>query len=450
MYKIPVYKGEAELGLTEIIQASKSIAYVMPVNNAAKIKTYFKRQSYGKDVTVPERAIATNLDQLDLYYFASILVSSTWNLNDDVFGIEELWAARNTPEDKPINIEHRHEEIVGHITSCIAVDAETLDLVPDDTAVADLPKSLHLVSGGVLYKAWKTEELQERIDALIEKIEDKQEYVSMECLFKTFDYAIKRTDGSTGIVKRNDDTSFLTKHLRVYGGTGEYNGMRIGRYPRDLIFSGKGLTENPANADKNGPISIIFDAEKFEEMFIESTTAGVIDMSKELEAQVEELNKKLEAAVNEASEKATKLLDIEKALADANKVLEDTKAALEKKVAEAEAKYSELNQKYIDATRLSQLITAGHTKEAAEALVKKFSGLNDEMFAAVVELAKPTEAKAEEKDDKEDDDEEEADASLNDVEPTKDIASAGASDSQSDLAKEIANYLDFNKNKKEE
>ena len=45
----------------------------------------------------------------------------------------------------------------------------------------------------------------------------------------------------TRIVARNDESAFLTKHLRAYGGTGEYEGYKIGRSLRDISFSGKGL-----------------------------------------------------------------------------------------------------------------------------------------------------------------------------------------------------------------
>ena len=48
-------------------------------------------------------ATAENKDQIDLYYLKSILVSTGWNKNDDVFDPSELWSAKDTPEDKPFN-----------------------------------------------------------------------------------------------------------------------------------------------------------------------------------------------------------------------------------------------------------------------------------------------------------------------------------------------------------
>ena len=69
----------------------------------------------------------------------------------------------------------------------------------------------------------------------------------MECIFAGFDYAILYPDGSQKIIERNDNTSFLTKKLRHFGGTGEYLGKKIGILMRDIMFTGKGITDNPAN-----------------------------------------------------------------------------------------------------------------------------------------------------------------------------------------------------------
>ena len=45
-----------------------------------------------------------SLNDDDLYYVQSILVSSSWNKNDDIFDKSEIWLARHTPEDKPTNL----------------------------------------------------------------------------------------------------------------------------------------------------------------------------------------------------------------------------------------------------------------------------------------------------------------------------------------------------------
>jgi hypothetical protein len=64
------------------------------------------------------------------------------------------------------------------------------------------------------------------MDRVLAEIAKGEWFVSMECLFKGFDYALKGRDGSTRVVARNEQTAFLTKHLRAYGGTGKYGEYR--------------------------------------------------------------------------------------------------------------------------------------------------------------------------------------------------------------------------------
>ena len=98
-----IYNQEISDGLSDQLQ-NNSVAYcavaeadVKPSIEAVEKLQKILAQSNG-DV-----AIAENKDQIDLYYIKSVLVSTGWNKNDDVFDPRELWQARNTPEDKPFN-----------------------------------------------------------------------------------------------------------------------------------------------------------------------------------------------------------------------------------------------------------------------------------------------------------------------------------------------------------
>ncbi|MFM7978320.1 MAG: hypothetical protein ACKPKO_03310, partial [Candidatus Fonsibacter sp.] len=62
------------------------------------------------------KAIAA-LEDKDLYYVQSILVTSSWNKNDDIFDSEEVWTAKDTPSHKPTNLEHDENTIIGHIVA---------------------------------------------------------------------------------------------------------------------------------------------------------------------------------------------------------------------------------------------------------------------------------------------------------------------------------------------
>ena len=45
----------------------------------------------------------------------------------------------------------------------------------------------------------------------------------MECFFKGFDYGLLNSEtGEYKVLARNEETAFLTKYLRAYGGDGKH------------------------------------------------------------------------------------------------------------------------------------------------------------------------------------------------------------------------------------
>jgi hypothetical protein len=120
-------------------------------------------------------------------------------------------------------------------------------------------RKYHVLTASVIYTGFTDPELRERTSDLIQEIEAGTKYVSMECFFNGFDYGLQ--DKSTGELKllpREEATAYLTKHLRAYGGSGEFENHKIGRVLRNITFSGKGFVDKPAN-----PESIIFQKENF-------------------------------------------------------------------------------------------------------------------------------------------------------------------------------------------
>ena len=227
--KIPVFKHEIEAGLGDMIQSTASVAYHAEIRPDLQPKVQLSETA----LAYMKKTFADVADK-DLYYVPSILVTTSWNKNDDVFDKAEVWLARKTPEDKPTNLGHDEHEIVGHIISNFAVD-EHYELLPDVDSVDDLPDFYHILTGSVIYKHWQDPELVERTENLITEIESGSKCVSMECLFKGFDYAVSTNQGIQ-VVPRTKETSFLTKHLRAYGGTGVYDGHKVGRLLRHITL----------------------------------------------------------------------------------------------------------------------------------------------------------------------------------------------------------------------
>ena len=243
-----IYPQEQEDGLTQKILTSSSIAYASfaePCSLKLSSKSFKALASY---------------DDSDLFYVQSILVTSSWNKNDDVFDKYEVWSAKHTPEHKPTNLEHNENLIVGHIISNWPITEDGL-LIDPETPIENLPNKFHILTGSVIYKGFSTSELRERSEKLISEIQNGTKFVSMECFFKGFDYGvINKQTNEYKVLSRNDETAYLTKYLRAYGGKGENNDYKIGRVLRNITFTGKGFVDKPANED-----SIIFNKNLFKE-----------------------------------------------------------------------------------------------------------------------------------------------------------------------------------------
>jgi hypothetical protein len=343
--EIVVYKAEQEAGLESQIRANASVAWQSDVQLCEAFDLGGAKASL-----LPEHAVAENKNQIDLHYLRTVMVSSAWNLNDDVFTPEEMWLARATPEDKPFNYMHEQSDIIGHITNAVAVD-ESMRPIPEDTPSDKLPEHYHIVTNAVLYKFWEKPELQERMNRLIAEIADNRWFVSMEALFYGFDYALKTAKGWQ-IIERNDKTAFLTKHLRVYGGKGEFEGKKLGRVLRRIVFSGKGLVSKPAN-----PESVILEASK----------ASGYELPRE---ETHTMSAEIETVQAEAIEAKAKAEKLEAELAAANEKLAQVEA--EKRLARLTASVAEKLE--ADAVHALAIATA-------------LSGLTDEAFEAAVASA---------------------------------------------------------------
>lgn len=62
--------------------------------------------------------------QIDLLYFSAIFVSSGENLNHAYFMPSELVKAEGTIINKALDVEHKEEEIIGHIYERAFMDKE--------------------------------------------------------------------------------------------------------------------------------------------------------------------------------------------------------------------------------------------------------------------------------------------------------------------------------------
>ena len=430
--KIQIFKAEEDAGLKHRIESNASIAYQAPV---LLHKECDEDIACSLKATTPNRlptfVKAAKADD-DIYHVYSILVSTSWNKNDDVFHKDEVWASKDTPKYKPTNLEHDEKQIVGGIIDNWAVD-KNFDLIDGNTDTNNLPDYYHILVSSVIYRQWQDPEYRDRVMDLIQKIEAGEKYVSMECMFSGFDYAVVDPNGKHHVLSRNDDTAFLTQHLRSYGGTGAYQDHQVGRLLRNITFSGKGFVDKPAN-----PQSIIFDKNKTFEFNNASisdksslfTKNGVVlkvdnpnilnteeshDMSNEiLNDQIAELKASLESVQAENKVLADKLAEANvekyeqsiKEQAEQLSVSAETIEALTTELETVKTSVSELTTSLEEMTtdrnslgskiaemeasekirsRKSLLSSAGFSDEEIEAKMETFGDLTDEQFAALAQ-----------------------------------------------------------------
>jgi len=438
-----VYKKELQDGIGELVQKQVSIAYCSPAILSAE---------HDLNPSCVNKVIANsaNPKQIDLYYIKSILVSTGWNKNDDVFAAATTWAARKTPEDKQFNFMHNENDIIGHITGSYVVDRDGKILADVDTYASDFD----IVTEAVLYNSWTNQENRDRMKQLIAEIEDGKWFVSMECLFSGFDYAVMEEDGFTKLLPRSEASAFLTKHLRAYGGTGEYEGRKIGRYLKDISFSGKGLVSKPAN-----PRSVILDASrassdnnitfKFNNSEGDTMTENTVleqqvtDLRAEL-ASIKEENATLRASVEafnsqdvvsklqaELTTKADSIENLNKSLSEREVKITSLEEALAKSEKDMKSKEEELKKMKKEKSRMSRkasLLNLGFSEEETEESLASYEELDDTSFdlivAAIKKVTMKKETKKDIKEDKKDnsvDEEKEVSSKSSETEVTEEL-----------------------------
>lgn len=449
-----IYQSEIECGLAEEIQASARISF----DSIPEIKVQ-------EEISYASLDLMENIgEQKDLALIQSILVSTGWNSNRDIFTPKEAWAARHTPVNKQVNFNHT-DKIVGHMISSSVVDFNG-KLINDDIDFEDLPEDFDIITAAVLYKKHPNEDLREAVAEILPKIANGEARVSMECLFNAFDYGLISSTGEQKIVTRNEKTAWLTKHLVQYGGKGEYNGCTLGRVIKNLTFSGKGIVDNPANKrsiifsdmQKFSAANVINDTEfmsvsdtnitqktEKEENMSEKETVSKEEYDK-IVAQLEEIRKgevaELQDKIATYDEAIAKLNDqiesledeLAQAKEDSEKVSEEAKASkeeLDSKSEELENLHKELDEIKAESMRrerVGRLISAGISEDEASTVAEEWSSASDEQFDKIVKMHKDVvDAKAGQEEETEaeelTDEEDETTASV-DVEPEEEVTPA--------------------------
>jgi uncharacterized protein YukE len=418
-----IFQREINDGVAELVKSTASVAYCSPVSLHQGTVEAANDVIHNPEVLA--KVIAENQDQHDLYYLEAVLVSTGWNKNDDVFTAKNTWAARNTPEDKQFNFMHDENDIIGHITGSYVLTKDGKAVADDDAA---RPDEFDIITQAVLYNSWTQAENRERMEEIIKEIPQGKWFVSMECLFAGFDYALIDPKGEAKILTRDEASAFLTKHLRAYGGTGEYEGYKIGRALSNISFSGKGLVSKPAN-----PRSVILNSKSTASFNVNTDSKlsiGEINMSdqsllekqlaetkaelakaqsevatvksqieeakdKEYASKVEQFEaaaKQAQATIDELNEsiKSTqaRVAELEDALAISKEVLAKAEKDMEEMKKKEEKDMEEMKKKEKMEKRKAALVEAGLDEEEVTATLASCEALDDTAFEAIAGMMK--------------------------------------------------------------
>lgn len=430
-----IYEQEKIDGLTDRFENLSIAVEIARFNKAAEVKL-------GKVTSI--KNIVSELHEDDFTYeFPSILVTAgTWNNNDTVFDAQEVWLARNTIIDKPVNIGHNPESIIGHTKKTFVItDEAEARVIPEEVdgkPNSNIPDFFHILNIDNFYKyngpafAKKNPDFSKKVSKIYDDVVTGNTGVSMECLFSGFDYAaIDKETGKQVIIPRTEKTAKLSKHLKFFNGSGEYQGYKIGMIMRGLRFVGKGITNKPAN-----PSSVIFskdsvmfnkaEVQDFDKVFSPNSEIvknsvykeivtgeqtmnldealkriGELEKalaSKESNIKLDEANRTIEGLKTELAEIKTeveKSTSTVKTLEDSNKELQTENATLKNdmktKVADFEKVNVELATIKADKQKVERITAIvdklGVTKEDADKHLDVAGSLNDEQFAKYLDNA---------------------------------------------------------------
>ena len=357
--------------------------------------------SEATEISIPNKVVAnegmTLEDQRDLLKMSSVLVSTGMNLNDDVFLPEEILPARDTGAHKPVNIEHDETRIIGHMLRTFVTAKDGTRVDEEELQGSDsVPSEFDITNEAVIY-AFVLPEIARDIK---QKAVAGELFVSVEAWFTDFDYLV-----GNKVVARNKDTApILDGVLRVNGGAGRFEGQKVGRVLRNILFGGIGVVAVPANPESvirsvgsGGSVELSeCDVESIDEVLAQhvvgslncstSTQEEEKDMSgtsgekltrddvlEEVAAIMEakEANK-AQAAADETPETQTEEGD--------SRIdnLQEENRSLSERIAKFEV--AELKQ-----VRSAALVEAGLSEDQAKARITKVVAMNDEEFTAYLE-----------------------------------------------------------------
>ena len=343
--------------------------------------------------------------QVDLLPIAfNAFVANRVNKNGDVVDTDTAMAFYKDFKNKPINIEHNRDRVIGTILTAGFSEFGT-DKPLTEEEVKEVKGPFNVTLGGVVWKV-----VNQRIADIIEESADpsSEDYMkisaSWELGFK--DYNLVLLEGSdknieNGLIVDNvDEVASMEKDLKALGGEGKTkDGMSVYRkVVGEVVPLGIGLTETPA-ADVKG-VSTKKNAEEPQEekTFAEVDKTSQIEQKNVIIQNEEKTIMKIESIKDITNDSLKELSAsavsdfIESELKEASERFSAEKAQVETNLKEAQEKIEAVTTDYdkmkteLDSVteKLGALETEKAEKEAEELFSQRMASL-DEKYALEAE-----------------------------------------------------------------
>ncbi len=188
-----------------------------------------------------------NIDVIPVVF--NLAVVNEFNKNGDGIDTETAMAAVKRFVNKPINIEHQKQKIVGHMINASFSEKE-FDFADNDIeSYADKKEPFYINAAGVIYRSIFPE-LAESIEKASEKENEEYQSISTSWELAFSDYKITKGSKKLSESRILDEMESMKdrQYTRAFGGSGEdeegtpVNRLIVGQtYPL-----GAGITMNPA------------------------------------------------------------------------------------------------------------------------------------------------------------------------------------------------------------
>jgi|688.fasta_scaffold20601_3 hypothetical protein len=191
----------------------------------------------------------SNIDVLPVVF--NLAVVNKFNANGDGIDSETAINAVKRFANKPINIEHKKNKIVGHILNASFSDKE-LDFKDNDVQSFSKRKDpYYITAAGLIYKNIYPELANAIIQASDKENKEYQSIsTSWELAFKDYKIAYGASDRlqDSKIIENESEAQEMKKHLKGFGGKGlDKDGQMVNRLIVGEVYPlGAALTTNPA------------------------------------------------------------------------------------------------------------------------------------------------------------------------------------------------------------